>query len=111
MTIYVHPDENRGDGYLKDPYFKLTIGTIKNNKGICRISISNPPRYIVHHDDKYKLNTTEKRDLCRIMQTKVDETTTIYDLLLKEIVKYFNNKTSYEKLLLLYPMPDFNLLK
>ena len=72
FSISVNPDKNRN--FFEDPYFKIYNGRhSENSKNVTRVYM-NRPEYEIHLDQKWILDSTEEKDLYKLL-SKVEKKT------------------------------------
>ena len=102
LSITVDGDGLRYRNFVKDPYFKFHKSSNKKKGDTIRISFSNgKPRYVVHGKDDKTLNSTERKELDKLMDsvTNVKEYKglTVWEAIKKAVQDESENATQEDK--------------
>lgn len=119
--ISVNGDGATGRNFLEDPYFKFYSGkSMENYDHLTRIGIYEP-KYIIHNHQEWKLSSSDKRNLIKILN-HVDKESgkTIWELTLEECIntginskkfKSAKEREEFIKEFMKTKMPDYTKLK
>lgn len=93
ISISVDGDGATNRGYSQDPYFKIYNDTNPRIASkVARISLLEP-RYIIHNNQRWELNSKEKKKLMKYLVLPVVVQQISFDSLW-EAIKYFASKES-----------------